>query len=49
MKQTFHAWVTRDEVLENLADSIDLALLDRRAEALSDVSADAEIATVIVK
>ena len=40
---------TRDEVLENLADSIDLALLDRRAEGLSRASADAEIATVTVQ
>lgn len=40
---------TRKEVLENLADAIDLMLLDRRAEELSQVSADAEVATVIVK
>ena len=40
---------TRDEVLENLADSIDLALLDHRAEGLSQASAEAEIATVIVQ
>lgn len=40
---------TRQEVLENLADAIDLMLLDRRAEDLSRVSDDAEVATVIVK
>lgn len=40
---------TRKEVLENLADAIDLMLLDRRAEDLSRMSPTAEIATVIVK
>ena len=40
---------TRKEVLENLADAIDLMLLERRAEDLSHMSADAEVATVIVK
>ena len=40
---------TREEVLDNLASSIELALLDLRANDLSCASADAEIATVIVK
>ena len=40
---------TRKEVLENLADAIDLILLDRRAEDLSHMPADAEVVTVIVK
>lgn len=40
---------TRKEVLENLAEAIDLMLLDRRAEDLSQMSADAEVAMVIVQ
>ena len=63
MKQTFHAWLSRDEeiqdeecylafceeVLENLADAIDLVLPDRHAKDMSHIAADAEVATVIVK
>ena len=40
---------TRSEVLENLADAIDLLLLERRAENLSRMPADAEVAMVIVE
>jgi predicted RNase H-like HicB family nuclease len=40
---------TRKKVLANLADAIDLMLLERRVEDLRQLSPDTEVATVIVK
>lgn len=40
---------TRSEVLENLAGSIELMLLDRRADDLNTLGPNAEVATVILK
>ena len=40
---------TREEVIENLADSIDLLFLDRRAVDLDDVGPDAEVLMVTLK
>ena len=40
---------TREEVLDNLASSIELMLLDRRADDLGSVGPDAEVAMVLLK